>query len=288
MVTNAYAQPMQRYRSDVFTHVAVQKDLSYNPCDVQKKANHFDLYQPADDTATLRPLIIWMHGGGFRFGSKRVHSMRFWNKLYARKGYVCASINYTLSHKNPVSHFDELLRTCYTDVQEVRMAIAYFKAHAAQYHIDPDRIVLAGNSAGAILALQTVYSNNTQLGQMAKIPEAEIAKGQPYQQVAAVVSYWGAIFNIDWLASAHVPIVCVHGAKDHIVPAEGKAPLYGSIPIHAAADKLGIPNTLKIYPNSAHELQRIFNPLFAGHATHRRWNEAGQFTADFLYPLVAP
>jgi len=279
---------MQRYRSDVFKDISIEKNLSYNPANTQNGSNLFDLYQPANDTATRRPLIIWMHGGGFRFGSKSVHSIRFWNKLYARKGYVCASINYTLSHKNPVSHFDELLRTCYTDVQEVRMAIAYFKANAARYHIDPDKIVLAGNSAGAILALQTAYSNNTQLGHMAKIPEAEIALGQPYQQVAAAVSYWGAIFNIDWLANARVPIVCVHGAKDHIVPAEGKAPLYGSIPIHATADKLGIPNTLKIYPNSAHELQRIFNPLFAGHAAHKRWKEAGQFTADFLYPFVAP
>ncbi len=285
--TTVHSQSMQRYRSNVFTDVTVEKNLSYHPGLVEyEKAYQFDLYQPQGDTATKRRLIIWLHGGGFKYGSKTDHSMRFWNKLYAQKGYVCVSINYRLSKYNPVSHFDELLTSCFYAVQDARTAIAYFRQNAAHYNIDPDKIIIGGISAGAITALQAVYSTNEQLGEIAHIPEAQIKKALPYQPVSAVISYWGAIFNLEWLGNNNVPIVCVHGTKDRIVQATGKSSFYGSIPIHAEADKRHIPNTLKLYEGYGHELQRHFNPLFAGPGTHKRWRDAGQFTTDFLYDII--
>ena len=105
--------------------------------------------------------------------------------------------------------------------------------------------------------------------------------------IAAIVNYWGGLFDTLWLRQARVPIVSVHGDRDKIVPYDYKGfPLFGSLPIHRMADALGIPNTLKTYTGYSHELQRHFFPLITGHKTKERWRDAGQFTADFLYTTL--
>jgi hypothetical protein len=53
--------------------------------------------------------------------------------------------------------------------------------------------------------------------------------------------------------------------------------------IHKQADVLRIPNRLKVYNGYAHELHKRFIPIGASRATKRRWLEAGQFAAEFLY-----
>jgi hypothetical protein len=81
----------------------------------------------------------------------------------------------------------------------------------------------------------------------------------------------------------------VHGGNDHIVRAGRKGEhFFGSLSIHAKADSLSIPNRVKIYGGYSHELQKHFNPFFTGRAAKRRWQEAGQFAADFLYALWRP
>jgi hypothetical protein len=63
--------------------------------------------------------------------------------------------------------------------------------------------------------------------------------------------------------------------------------MYGGSDINKKADALGIPNTLKVFVGYSHELQKHFNPFFSGdEGTQKRWLEAGQFAADFLYPLL--
>jgi hypothetical protein len=76
----------------------------------------------------------------------------------------------------------------------------------------------------------------------------------------------------------------VHGRKDGLVPYDNKQlRFYGSYAIHKKADSLHIPNRLKTYERHAHELQKRFHPIKSTSATKRRWLEAGQFAADFLY-----
>ncbi len=278
-----------RYKDIIFSNVTIDKDLSYKPNADQKekKSYLFDLYQPENDHSTPRPLIIWMHGGGFKFGTKEAKGIQIWSKSFARRGYVCAAINYRLSKKNPLFHFDELQKGCYNAVQDAKMAVEYFKLHHAEYNIDPEKIILAGNSAGGIIALQTAYSTNAQLAKMAGVADTSANQHEIFK-VAGVINFWGAIFNPDWLKNARVPIVSVLGSNDGVVPPTHKsAPLYGGIDIHEQADKLGIPNELKIFNGYSHELQKHFNPLFAGgKSTQQRWLEAGQFAADFLYDKV--
>jgi acetyl esterase/lipase len=86
------------------------------------------------------PLIIFLHGGGWRFGDKRmaVHMATHFHG----QGYAFASVNYRLvPDANPAQQ-----------AEDVASAIAYLVANAERLGIDPHRIILSGHSAGAHLA----------------------------------------------------------------------------------------------------------------------------------------
>ncbi|MEO6317075.1 MAG: alpha/beta hydrolase [Chitinophagaceae bacterium] len=277
------------YKDFVFEKIRIQKDLLYKgnlPAGSRSKYDRFDLYEPAADSSRLRPLIIWLHGGGFKFGKKKSGGLPLWSKTFARRGYVCAAINYQLSEKHPLKNFEDLVEGCAAAIEDLNEAIKYFKQHASVYRIDTQQIIVGGNSAGGMIALQAVYSSPALMAKMMHRGDSTSAAAQLYnpQHIAAVINYWGALFNTNWLKNAKVPIVSVHGKKDRVVPYDSsKQGLYGGLAIHRAADAIRLPNALKVYDGYAHELQRHFNPLFAGRGAKKRWLEAGQFAANFLY-----
>jgi acetyl esterase/lipase len=281
--------PPVRFRDMVFAGVTTQKDLSYlsdTNKEIKKKHYLFDLYEPIADSSQHRPLIIWLHGGGFKFGSKKSRGTPIWSKTFARRGYVCAAINYRLSKQNTLGSFKALVNGCSDAVADVLQAIRYFKAHHAQYRIDTSHIILAGNSAGGMIALHAVYSSFRELALEADSTDTAAATAPVTHNpanVVAVVNFWGAIFNADWLQNAWVPIVSAHGKKDRVVPYDKLGPLYGSFAIHQKADSLQIPNRLKTFRRQAHELQTLFNPFWAGNTAKGRWRQAGTFAAEFLY-----
>ena len=288
-VTTLAVSAQTRYKDLVFSGYTLEKKISYTDKQL------FDLYQPKGDSAARRPLMIWIHGGGFKFGSRRAAGTRLWCKTFAERGYVCAAIDYQLGKKNFNFGFTDLIANCRAAVHDVRKAVAYFKAGAARWNIDTTRIILAGNSAGGILALEAVYGNDDELQKLPPTKEAAtpgwdaraLSGVVNTMGIAAIVNYWGGIFDTLWLGQARVPIVSVHGDLDKIVPYDHKSyPLFGSLPIHRVADALGIPNALKTYSGYSHELQKHFFPFLAGHGTKERWRQAGQFTADFLYTAL--
>ena len=289
--TSAYPQAApERYRDIIFSRVNTQKNLQYRTPtnDTKRKYCQFDLYQPASDTAGNRPLIIWMHGGGFKFGSNRAKSMRMWSRDFARRGYVCAAINYRLSKKNPLRDFKALVQGCHDAMQDAEIAMEYFRMNKDTYQIDPSTIILGGNSAGGMVALHTAYSNRIELAKMTQNNKI-INSISPNQSnnISGVINFWGAIFDTTWLLNAKVPIVSVHGRKDRVVPyKQNGAAIFGSYIIHQVADSLQIPNRLKTYDNYAHELQRHFLPILRGRSTKRRWLESSRFAAEFLHHQI--
>ncbi|HLI93707.1 MAG TPA: alpha/beta hydrolase, partial [Puia sp.] len=272
-----------RYKDEVFPSIAVEKNLCYSPGD-PVSAHRFDWYEPQNDSTLTRPLVIWMHGGGFRFGSKNMKSIRIWCRFFARRGYVCAAINYRLGKKSLNFGFDDLVKNCYQALGDVRLAIAWFKANAIRLRIDTSRIILAGNSAGGMLALQVAYGTDAALLQLLHNPDSASASHHVDPgRIAAVINFWGGIFDTAWLRNARVPIVSVHGTEDPIMPYGHKSfPLFGSGDIQRVAGSLGIPSRLKKYPGYSHELQKHFNPLIVTASTRRRQLEAAQFAADFI------
>lgn len=104
-----------------------------------------DLYQPAN-SAQARPLVIYIHGGGWIGGHTR-HSGAFedWPGVLASlaaRGYVVASVEYRLSGEAPFP----------AAVQDVKAAIRWLRAHATEFGIDKSRAVVWGGSAGGQLA----------------------------------------------------------------------------------------------------------------------------------------
>lgn len=286
-VTAGHSQGV-KYKDMVFPEVTVQKNISYSPAThpgIKEKHYLFDLYEPKNDQSRQRPLIIWLHGGGFKFGSKQAKGITIWSNSFARRGYVCAALNYRLSKNNPLFNFNELKTSAYNAVQDVEEAIAFFKKNQEKFGIDPDRIFLAGNSAGGMIALQAAYSSQAELGSLANVQDANLLSGKHNPSgVAGVINFWGGLFNIGWLENAKVPFFSAYGSEDKIVPVNKKdTSLYGSIELHRRADELHIPNALKVYQGFSHELQKHFNPIFPpGAGTKERWLDAGQAAADFL------
>lgn len=279
-------QEATRYKDAVFTQVLVKKNILYDTSAniILKRYYKLDWYEPRGDKAAKRPLIIWMHGGGFKFGHRRSRFLPGWSRMFARRGYVCASINYRLSRDNTLGRYNALVRACAQAREDALLAVRYFKDHHEKYRIDTNCIILAGHSAGAMIALQAVYSSPRDIAQVLEDKDADTLNNQHNpEKIAAVINFWGAIFNPQWLRNARVPIVSVHGKKDRIVPYDEKLSMYGSGYIHRKADSLKIPNQLKTYPKQAHELQRHFNPLWAGSAARKRYRQAGLFAAGFLY-----
>jgi acetyl esterase/lipase len=276
-----------KYRNFVFPRILVEKNVSYKTvlqAGTKSKYYLMDLYQPANDSTLYRPLIIWIHGGGFKFGTKKTRGTPVWSSSFAQRGYVCAAVNYRLSKKRPLARFKDLADGCYEGIEDIREAVLFLKKNSRLYHIDTNRIVLAGNSAGGIIALQAVYSNLAELSKLAGRADSVTAPvTYNTMHIAAVISFWGAVFDPQWLQHALIPVVCVYGSKDRVVPYEHKGPLFGSLAIHQQADSLHIPNELKTYEGWGHELQKHFNPIFSGGKAKKHWLEAGQFAADFLY-----
>jgi acetyl esterase/lipase len=111
------------------------------PCSPQDAHLTLDLFSPTDQSEPL-PVVVWIHGGAWISGRKE-HAGPY-ARLIASHGYVAASLDYTVS---PESVYP-------TAVTQLNAALAHLVTHAADYDIDPSRIILAGDSAGAQLASQ--------------------------------------------------------------------------------------------------------------------------------------
>jgi triacylglycerol lipase len=120
--------------------IAAQRDIAYGSDPLQK----LDVFTKANDTVTGKPVVIFAHGGGFTGGDKhREGAFQFDNLMMwlARNGFVGVNMNYRLAPANPFPAAQE----------DVAAVIRWTKANATRYGGDPNRIVLAGQSAGASL-----------------------------------------------------------------------------------------------------------------------------------------
>ena len=123
-------QDVVKFRNYVFSDV-FQQSTSAN-----HKYHRADIYLPAGDSSTGRPLIIWIHGGAFKFGSKKATGTSLWCETFAMRGYVCAAINYRLNKRRPLFTKKSFFKGCYEALQDLHEALFLFKQHAAKLRID--------------------------------------------------------------------------------------------------------------------------------------------------------
>lgn len=105
-----------------------------------------DLYLPPQKDGRPHPTVVFVHGGGFISGHPRMLGAypEFATRLatLAAKGYVVASISYRFAREAPFP----------AQVQDAKAAIAWLRANASTYGIDPTRIAIWGSSAGGMIA----------------------------------------------------------------------------------------------------------------------------------------
>lgn len=118
--------------------VVQHRNLSYGP---QGKWNRLDVYYPEHTQGTL-PTIVSIHGGGYVYGTKEIY--RRYGMDMAARGFAFVNFNYRLA---PRWKFPAPLR-------DTNAVLEWVCRNAAQYHLDPRRIILVGDSAGAQLASQ--------------------------------------------------------------------------------------------------------------------------------------
>ncbi|MFZ5877012.1 MAG: alpha/beta hydrolase [Nitrospirota bacterium] len=131
-------QALERY---VPAGVTAQLDERYDPAD---RDAYLDVFHPAqaEQTNQALPTIVWVHGGGWFSGSKELVSNYL--KILAAKGYPTVGVGYTLA---PEGNYP-------TPVRQVNAALAYLGQNAQRLRVDPSRLILAGDSAGAQIAAQ--------------------------------------------------------------------------------------------------------------------------------------
>lgn len=141
------------------------------------RAEKLDLYLPATPApgAPLAPAVVWIHGGGWTGGTKNEARAKEICGTLAAAGYVAVSIDYRLGDG-----------AWPTNLYDCKNAVRFLRAHATEYHLDPQRIAVAGGSAGGHLALM--------VGLTADEPAFEpTGAATPYPKISSRV---GAIVNL--------------------------------------------------------------------------------------------
>jgi acetyl esterase/lipase len=153
--------------------VEAKRDVVYGK--VGDKPLLLDLYKPKEMKGTV-PGLIFVHGGSWRGGNRKVYS--YYCQHFAEKGYVAATIEYRLSGEAPFP----------AAIQDVKCAIRWMRANAAKLGVDPNKIGLAGGSAGGHLVLLAAYANTDD-------PELEGTGGNPgvSSRVQAVIDLYGPV-----------------------------------------------------------------------------------------------
>lgn len=238
-------------------------DLAYASASPQET---LDLYLPAR-AAGPAPLVIWVHGGGWRTGDKSSIAAGYHPSApppsaascteivqvqtpdlaaLTAKGYAVAAINYRLT-RNPVAA-----------VQDAKAAVRFLRTNAGRYHLDPDRFAAWGDSAGGY----TVIMLGVTGGQHTEFDDPALGNSGVPATVQAVVDWFGPTDaasmpgNVGAAESPYTylkagqslpPFMIAHGYADCIVPVQQSRHL------HAALTKAGGAATLTVLPGANHE-----------------------------------
>ena len=120
-------------------------DISYGP---EGSWNLLDVYYP-EGTSEKLPTIVSIHGGGYVYGSKEIY--RRYGMDMAKRGFAFVNFNYRLAPKWKFP----------TPLLDTNAVMEWICENAEKYHLDPQRIIVVGDSAGAQLTSQyaAIYAN---------------------------------------------------------------------------------------------------------------------------------
>jgi len=220
-----------------------------------------DIYSPAE-AGNQRTAVLLYHGGGWRRGSRK--SMEKHARRLQAQGFAAIAAEYRLLEEAPWP----------APLHDVKAAIRWVRANAADLGIEPDRIVLAGFSAGAHLSLMAAGTANDPAW------DGEGAAGDA--SVAAVAAFFPPVLlhagearergstpatnllgaeattedarrasPLSHVSTAYPPVLFLHGGADRTVPASS------SIVMYDALRAAGVECDLHIYAGQLHEFVTV-------------------------------
>lgn len=254
--------------------VQIFKDIRYgqavNPYSGKQTELLLDLYSPGYDPRPARPAVVLLHGGYLTGGDKTGDSMPDLAITLAQRGYLVASINYRLapvsaisfqllhSHPDRAQHIVEMVQ------EDAKAAVRFMRMMAKEWRIDVNRIVIGGDSAGAIAALYYAYVSGA--------PEGNSGNAGYSSAIHSVLAISGTLRGqafcgtIDRELRAHnckirsppapdvvsqisrgdVPMLLWHGEKDQILPIDNARALW------ERAKAVGVPSFVLAIHNGGH------------------------------------
>src|SRR4051812_14223523 len=238
------------------------RDLEY--ARVGDTSLKLDLYVPA--AAKSPPVVVWVHGGAWRSGSKNNPSVL----PLTERGYAVASVDYRLS---PVAPFP-------AQIHDIKAAIRYLRATAKQHGISTERIAISGGSAGGHLAalvgvsngvkelegdvghnrdqssdvqaivvfygasnLTSILNQSTPHGLSVRAPALDLLLGGQPEAKADLARLASPVFHVD---KSDPPLLWFHGDQDPQMPINQAHEMIG------AYKKQGLPATLEVVYGAAH------------------------------------
>ncbi|MFO1499356.1 MAG: alpha/beta hydrolase [Verrucomicrobiota bacterium] len=228
------------------------------------RALQLDLYLPR--LQPRAPLIVWVHGGAWRSGSKKNMPL---GQLVA-DGYVVASVDYRLSTE---ARFP-------AQIHDLKAALRFLRGHGAEWQLATEKIVMAGDSAGGHLAalvgvsngnaelegdlgkertqssdvqgiisfygaanLTTILNQSTPHGLSVRVPALELLLGDRPTNTPALAQLASPVFHAD---KNDPPLLLLHGDQDQQMPVNQALELMG------AYQKVGAPVQLEIVHGAPH------------------------------------
>ena len=209
-----------------------------------KKPVFMDIYQPVNDNAKGRAVVIVCHGGAFVASHKDdfdQKSVAYTDSLAAR-GFVTASLEYrqgvVMTGSGNPFRIDsvDFTRTVYRSAQDLHAAIRYLRLNAKSLRIDPSKIYVLGNSAGAMMALENIYAKNVyDFPSYLNSKDQYVMRGNDKEIVPlgklneygardydgtanGAVALWGGIHDINLVKNSKVPVFLAHGDSDYVMP----------------------------------------------------------------------
>jgi acetyl esterase/lipase len=211
-----------------------------------------DVYRPPTSVTSKRMAIVHLFGGGFFVGNKNAGYILNDIKPLGARGYTNISANYRLQQENLWP----------AQIHDTKAAIRWTRANADRLGVDPNRIVIAGYSAGGMLALLAAGTNgrkefegdggnagvssdvNACIG-VYPLASAQIATGL-FPQGQATPDNIAAASPTSYISKDFAPTIFVHGTKD------GTVPVQSSIDFWTKLQALGVPTTMTLIQGADH------------------------------------
>ena len=169
-----------------------------------------------------RPLLVWLCGGGFRVMDKDVWIPQL--VYFAQHGYTVASIQYRTTNE---SVFPD-------PIVDIKAAIRYLRAHAAEFFIDPTKVVLDYYGTAYLDYEHDIYPGGE-----------ETDTGDPDVKAGWIPSM---------LSSKMPPVMILHGDQDPFVP------IQHSYDLHERLKELGVPCDLMVFEGTGHGADEFYQP----------------------------